>query len=56
MNFILIPWPSLENTSEEIQSNKPYPRVGIWLYHFNFVISMSRKTDFNALFFYNIKM
>jgi hypothetical protein len=56
MNFILIPWPSLENTSDEIQSNRPYSGVGIWLYHFNFVISMNRKAHFNTLFFYNIKM
>ena len=56
MNYIVIPCPSLENTSEEIRSNRPCSSFGIWLHHFKFVILMNRKTHFNSLcFYYNIK-
>jgi len=48
--MVTIPCPSLENASEEIRSNRPYPSFGIWLYHFNFEIAMDRKTHFNYFF------
>jgi hypothetical protein len=46
-----MPCSSLGNTSEEIRSNRPYLSFCIWLYHFNFVILMNRKTHFNSLCF-----
>ena len=39
---------TLENTSEEIHSNRPYPSFGIWLYDFNFKIY---RTHFDSVFF-----
>ena len=46
--MVTIPCPSLENTSEDSQSNRPYPSFGIWLYHFNFEILMHRKAHFDS--------
>jgi hypothetical protein len=40
---------TLENTSEEIHSNRPYPSFGIWLYDFNFKIY---RTHFDSVFFF----
>jgi hypothetical protein len=45
---VTIPCPSLENTSEDIHSNRPYPSFDIWLYHFNFEILMERKAHFDS--------
>jgi hypothetical protein len=55
-HIIIVTIPSLGNTSDEIRCNRPYLSIGIWLYHFNFVILTNRKMHFNEhIFYYNIK-